>query len=110
MKDEQGTIAAICDRLSQVFNRDVPHGPMPPGRKRKSVKDLSASVSAGLVKFYEAARCEREKYRLGIVGRARVAFGLQQRLLEAGHPPVLVKQVLFAMLLSAFAGNRKREG
>jgi hypothetical protein len=57
-----------------------------------------------LNKFYAEARLQRKKMRPGLFRRARVAFYLQQRLLAAGYPPDLVRQVLFAMLLAAFVG------
>ena len=66
------------------------------------------ATESGLKKFYEAARVEREQHRLGVIGRARVAFALQQRLLAAGYPPAIVKQVLFAMLISAFVGGKEK--
>ena len=104
MKDGQGTVAAVCERLCEVFNREVPLGAKLPQGRKKSAKELAATVDAGLARFYDAARRERTSYGVGVIGRARVAFGVQERLLAAGHPPALVKQVLFAMLVSAFAG------
>ena len=107
MKKAQGRIADACDRLLVEFRTAVPLSPqMPKGRKRPSEIEITLTTESGLTKFYEAARAERERYRLGIIGRARVAFALQQRLLAAGYAPVLVKQVLFAMLVSAFVGDR----
>ncbi|MCK9389889.1 MAG: hypothetical protein M0Q22_16060 [Sulfuritalea sp.] len=58
-------------------------------------------------KFYEVAKSERLRNRLGVIGRARVAFGLQQRLLHTGYPAPVVKQVLFALLTSAFSGDKQ---
>ena len=78
------------------------------GRKQPSQKEIMLATESGLKKFYEAARVERERHRLGIIVRARVAFALQQRLLTAGYPPAMVKQVLFAMLVSAFVGGKER--
>jgi hypothetical protein len=75
------------------------------GRKKSSEKEVQQQIDAGLARFYEAARAERERSRLGLIGRARVSFALQQRLLGAGYPAPLVKQVLFAMLVSAFVGR-----
>lgn len=107
MSKPQGTIQAICERLINVFSNAVPLQPeVPKGRKRPSEKEIALATESGLEKFYAAARAEREQHRLGVIGRARVAFALQQHLLEAGYPPPLVKQVLFAMLVSAFVGTR----
>ena len=107
MLKTQGQIGEVCDRLFEGFVREVPlQQPTIKGKKRLSEKEIAAAVDSGLKRFYGAARAEREKHRLGVIARARVAFGLQQRLLAAGYPPALVKQVLFAMLVSAFVGKR----
>lgn len=103
-----GRTQEICERLTDVFRSAVPlQPPAGSGRKRISEKEVAAGVDAGLKRFYEAARLEREQHRLGVIGRARVAFGLQQRLLGAGYSPALVKQVVFAMLVSAFVGKKQ---
>ncbi len=103
----QGRIQGICERLSDAFCDAVPlHPERVSGRKRPSETEIALATESGLKKFYEAARAEREQHRLGIISRARVAFLLQQRLLAAGYPAVLVKQVLFAMLVSAFVGSK----
>jgi hypothetical protein len=100
-------IYEVCDRLTDVFLREVPlQRANPKGKKRLTEKEIAVAVESGLKQFYAAARAEREKYRLGVIARARVAFGLQQRLLDSGYPSALVKQVLFAMLLSAFVGKK----
>jgi len=108
MGKAQGRIADICDRLSAAFCSAVPlHPESGKGRKRPSEKEIALATESSLKKFYEAARAERERHRLGVIGRARVAFHLQQRLLAAGYPPPVVKQVLFAMLVSAFVGGKQ---
>jgi len=107
MAKVQGRIQDICERLVEAFRNAVPRQPETAhGRKRLSQKDIAPAVESGLKRFYEAARAEREQHRLGVIGRARVALGLQRRLLDAGYPPALVKQVVFAMLVSAFVGNK----
>ena len=107
MLKTQGKIGEVCDRLFEGFVREVPlQHPVIKGKKRLSENEIAAAVDSGLKRFYGVARAEREKYRLGVIARARVAFGLQQRLLASGYPPALVKQVLFAMLVSAFVGKR----
>jgi hypothetical protein len=108
MAKAQGTIQDICERLTDVFRQAVPRQQdADKGRKRLSEKEIASTIESGLKRFYEAARIEREQNRLGVINRARVAFGLQQRLLDAGYPPALVKQVLFAMLVSAFVGKKQ---
>ena len=108
MGKSQGRIADICERLLAAFTAAVPlYAEGVRGRKRPSEKEIESAIESGLKNFYEAARAERERHRLGVIGRARVAFHLQQRLLAAGYPSVLVKQVLFAMLVSAFVGGKR---
>lgn len=97
-------VADICDRLADVFFGIMPlPGQEPRGRKAPRAGDTEAELQ----RFYAAAGREREAHRLGVIGQARVALGIQQRLLDKGYPAPLVKQVLFAMLLSAFVGQKK---
>jgi len=108
MATKRGRIQDICEKLGQEFGRIVPLNPVASNHAKKpSESALRASSEAALQKFYEAAKCERLRNRLGVIGRARVAFGLQQRLLQAGYPAPLVKQVLFALLTSAFCGDKQ---
>lgn len=101
-------IQDICDRLSESFQQLAPlHPESLKGRKRPTEKEIKATSERAMQQFFAAAREERLQHDLGIIGRARVAFGLQQRLTKAGYPPPLVKQVLFAMLSSAFVGDKK---
>lgn len=108
MANTRGKIADSCDRLSEAFQRLVPlHSAPLKGRKRPTKQELKATSEQALQQFLAAAREERLQQDLGVIGRARVAFGLQQRLIKLGYPPALVKQVLFAMLSSAFIGDKK---
>lgn len=103
-----GQIQDISYRLCETFKRLVPLDvPKPRGGKRPSKGEIAATTAAALDKFYEAASSERKRHALGIIGKARVAIRLQQLLLEAGYPSPLVKQVLFAMLTSAFVGDAR---
>jgi hypothetical protein len=107
MTKSSDEIQSITERLTETFVRLVPLN-IPPRKasgRAASVDELTGKTAAALSQFYAAARGERERSRLGIIGRARIAFGLQQRLLSAGYPPSLIKQVLFAMLASAFVGK-----
>lgn len=101
-----GSVQEAGEALVTVFSKAVP----PPdtlakGKRALSRAEIDKMTQAGLQKLYAAARVERENRRLGLFARARVAFYLQQRLLAAGYAPELVKQVLFAMLVSAFVGK-----
>jgi len=71
-----------------------------------SQQEIESMTQAALERFYDVARKARQEHKLGIINRARVVFGVQQRLLAAGYAPPLVKQVLFAMLVSVFVGKR----
>ncbi len=92
-------IQETSDQLFSVFKTLVPLN----NRKQKDLPTPKA-IEAGLDRFYAEARVQRQRLRLGVVGRARVAFGLQQRLLENGYPEDLVRKVLFALIVSAFSG------
>ena len=108
MANGRGEIPGISEQLSQIFQRLVPlHPATGKGGKRPSEQEIGATSEKSLKEFYAAARKERLQHGLGIIGRARVAFSLQQNLLAAGYPPTLVKQVLFAMLMSAFVSDEK---
>ncbi|HJW54950.1 MAG TPA: hypothetical protein VJ577_06740 [Burkholderiaceae bacterium] len=108
MSKTPGRIDQICDKLSEEFQRAVPIQPDRVKRgKRLSESEIKSSSEAALKLFYDAAYQERRRHGLGLIGRARVAFGLQQRLLQAGYPPPLVKQVLFAMLTTVFVGGKR---
>lgn len=102
------SVRGVTERLTETFKRLLPlHLEYPKGGRKPTVSDMTQDSAKALVEFYKTARVERERNSLGIIGRARVAFGVQQQLLAAGYPPSLVKQVLFAMLTSAFVGGRQ---
>lgn len=102
------SIQDIIDRLTQTFCRSVDlHPDAAKGRRRPSAKEIEATSAEAVRRFLATAREERIRHRLGLIGRARVAFGVQQRLLVAGYPAPLVKQVLFALLVSAFTGDKQ---
>ncbi|MEW5862131.1 MAG: hypothetical protein AB1773_00850 [Pseudomonadota bacterium] len=68
-----------------------------PNRQR-----AAALAEERIEEFLRAARVARREYRLGLIGRARVAHRLQQVLLQKGYPAPMVRQVLFAMLVDSF--------
>lgn len=108
MGKSQGRIREISNKLCEEFQRAVPlHANKFKKRTTPSERDIESASEAALKRFYEVAREEKQRYMLGIIGRARVAFDLQQRLLQAGYPAPLVKQVLFALLASVFVGRGK---
>lgn len=106
MPSSPSSIQDISDRLAETFCRSVPlHAGAAKGRRRPSAKEIETTSAEAVRRFLATAREERIQHRLGLISRARVAFGVQQRLLAAGYPAPLVKQVLFAMLVSAFTGR-----
>ena len=108
MGKKPGRIRDISSRLCEEFQRLVPLRPDESRRgKPLSGNEIKAASETALKKFYAAAQRERLNHGLGVIGRARLAFALQQGLLKAGYPSPLVKQVLFAMLASAFVGDKR---
>jgi len=79
--------------------------PLAVGAQKTKKKVPFKTVEEGLAQFYAAARTQRAQKRLGVITRARIVFYLQQRLLDAGYAPELVRQVLFSLLMSAFTGR-----
>lgn len=106
MEKAQGRIQAVCDKLCEEFKRSVPLKPASGKGKKLSEREILSSTEAALARFYQFARNEIKTNHFGMIGRARVAFGLQQRLLGAGYPAPMVKQILFAMLTSVFVGTK----
>lgn len=108
MSSSPGSIQDISDRLAESFCHSVDlHTSGAKGRRRPSAKEIEATSAEAVRRFLATAREERTRHRLGLIARARVAFRVQQRLLAAGYPASLVKQVLFAMLVSAFVGDKQ---
>ncbi|MDR3482813.1 MAG: hypothetical protein P4L91_19110 [Burkholderiaceae bacterium] len=106
MIKKQGLVDEISEKLCGEFQLVVPLHPNKPGRGKKlSDQEIKQNSEAGLQKFYQLAQEERLRHRLGLIARARVAFGLQQRLLQQGYAAPLVKEVLLSMLASVFVGK-----
>lgn len=99
-----GQAQEIGDRLFSLFQSAAPVG-CADAKRDRSPREWERLVGLGLKRLYAEAAVEREKYHLGILGRARVAFHLQNKMMAAGYPPSLVRQVLFSLLVSAFAGR-----
>jgi hypothetical protein len=100
----QNKVHEIGDRLFAAFQAAVPLAGEPGGKRPKD-RDVRQRAESGMARFLEAARQERLGSGLGMIERAKVAFYLQQKLIAAGYAAPLVKQVLFAMLVSAFVGR-----
>ena len=98
-------MGVVQEAGEQLFSSFQTVLPLAAGKQKRPQKLALKAVEEGLRKFYAEARAQREQRRLGVIARARVAFYLQQRLIDSGYPSDLVRQVLFAMLLSAFVGR-----
>jgi hypothetical protein len=57
-------------------------------------------IQQRLDQFYKKAYEVRKAHRLWLVGWARAVRKLQQRMLQAGHPPALVSKILLALVFS----------
>jgi len=111
MNKKQGLIDDIGSNLCKEFELAIPlsqPNQLRQSKKKRSEKELALEFDAALKKFYKAAQDEIGRCRLGIIGRARIVFQLQQRLLKAGYAAPLVKQVLFALLAFVIVGNRQQ--
>ncbi len=73
-------------------------------KPKKNKPPSKAEWAVALEKFNTQAREIRAQYGLGLLGRSIVAYRLQPRLLAAGYPPDVVRQILFSMVLHAFVG------
>jgi hypothetical protein len=100
------SIDAVATRLAEKFKELIPLVFEQPKGGKGAVEKFVKAKASRLGEFYEAAALERKRAKLGLIGRARVAFGVQQRLLDSHYPPTLVKQVLLAMLTSSFVRSQ----
>ena len=89
--------AEAAAALEDAFRKIVP-------RTRKKATS-EAEWAEGLKRFYAEAKVIRQRYSLGVIGRARAGYRLQQQLAAAGYPPQVVRQVVFSLLLNAFTGK-----
>lgn len=84
--------------LEQAFEACLPNT-----KKIKNIKNKQEWAKS-LEQFNGKARSLRLEYRLGWLGRALTAYQFQRNLIAAGHPPEMVRQLVFSMVLSAFVG------
>lgn len=74
-----------------------------PANNKKTASEDDWSVA--LKKFHAQAKEIRRHHALGILGRARLAYLLQQRLMAKGMPAEVVRKVVFALVMSSFTGK-----
>lgn len=91
-----GRYSEVAVALEQAFSLSIPAG--------KKKLQSKADWAAALEKFNEKAKLIRSQYKLGVIGRALVAYRLQRHLIANGYPPNVVRQLLFSMILNAFVG------
>lgn len=90
-----GKSADAAQALTDAFFRCAPVA-----RKKPATE---AEWAAALQKFHNEANTIRKKFSLGLLGRALAAYRFQKQLLAAGIEPKVARQVVFALVLNAFA-------
>ncbi len=75
-----------------------------PTNKKKRLSEEAWANS--LTKFHAAASEIRRRFSLGLLGRARAAYLLQQRLIAAGFQADVVRKVVFSLILNSFSGKK----
>jgi ABC-type uncharacterized transport system YnjBCD ATPase subunit len=91
-------IEQSAEHLFAFFQQALP-------RQQKGKPATEKAVAEALERFVAETKVERARRRLGIIGRARLALHLQKRLMAAGYPAQLVRQVVFSLLVSALVGH-----
>lgn len=89
------------DELFALFEKTVSL----PAEKIKGGRGSEAQIQLALERFYVEAKSVRSKHRMGLISRARVVRHFQSRMVARGYPAALVKQVTFALIVSAFIGR-----
>lgn len=84
--------------LNTAFSKCVP--------KSKRAQTNEAEWARALEKFYAEADAIRMRYSLGFIGRARVAYMFQRRLLDSGLDADTVRKVVFSLVLSSFSAKK----
>lgn len=84
--------------LEQAFLRSAPTN------KKKRLSEAEWTLS--LKKFYAEASQIRQRLSLGFFARARAAYLLQQRLIDAGFQADAVRKVVFSLILNSFTGGK----
>lgn len=98
-------MSALEEFSQQLFAVFADCLPPPAESNKRSVRYEADAVARLLGRFHDKARELRRTHRPGVLARARIVLALQQRLLAAGYPSDMVRQVLFSLILSAFVGK-----
>ena len=91
-------VAEAVVALEQAFLRSAPTNK----KKRLSEDEWAHSLK----KFHAEASEIRQRFSLGFLARARVAYLLQQRLIAAGFRADAVRKLVFSLILSSFSGEK----
>jgi len=91
-----GKYAQVALALEEAFVQSFPAS----GKKKPTKADWAVALN----KFNSSAHAIRMRYKLGVLGRAASAYQFQRILLAKGHPPEVVRQILFSMVINAFVG------
>jgi hypothetical protein len=83
--------------LAEAFFRAVPTD----NKKRVSEQEWALALS----RFHDDARGIRQRYSLGFIGRARMAYYFQQRLMAAGFHADIVRKVVFSLVLNSLTSR-----
>ncbi len=93
-----GKLTDAASDLGAVFFSCIP--------KSKRGRTNEAEWARALDKFYAEADAIRARYSLGFIGRARVAYLFQKRLLESGLDADTVRKVVFSLIFSSFSAKK----
>ena len=92
-----GKIEEAAAELEQAFLRAAPSS----RNKRMSEETWVKSLK----KFHGEAREIRRRFSLGLFGRAKAAYLLQKRLIEAGIGADAARKVVFSLVLNSLSGK-----
>lgn len=86
------------DALAEAFFRSVP--------KNRSKRASEVEWTKALDRFYDEARVIQERSSIGVLGRARVAYLFQRKLLAAGLDADTVRKVVFSLVFSSLPSKK----
>lgn len=93
-----GKLADATLALAEAFFRAAPIV--------KNKRITEAEWAKALAKFHREAAEIRQRYALGFLTRALVAYRFQRRLLAAGFAPDVVRKVVFSVVLNSFTSDQ----
>ena len=91
-------VTEATDALEKAFLNSAPTN------KKKRLSEEAWANS--LIKFHGEASEIRQRFSLGLLGRARAAYLLQNRLMALGFQADVVRKVVFSLILNSFTGKK----